>query len=388
MSTKTQTSEKTSECLSFGSITSHRDIPIRRAAKVDREDVEAKSKRKRRSHRRKPSKKTVVRTLIVLLLIILLLPTLVISCSVVAASANSDTEPESQRGVVTIGTDDVGYIEGAAEPICAWLQENSEMSDAGISAVLGHMDIESGLNASLSTEGTFGLLGWDSSLELELSETASRLGLDESSTEAQLIWFVDDLKTNHAPEYETLCASSDVKACACALHDAYGHESDILLASKANKATEYLAELASYDTQVIATDEAIPDEADGLAAKVVKAAYSTPATDEGYCAAWVDNVFRAAGVGSWNDKSGASMYEDWCTSSDLDDLKPGMIVAVSSCAGGGTTIYGHVGIYVGDGLVRDCNGECRTTELDTWIDSFGSAEHPIKWGWLGGKSLA
>jgi cell wall-associated NlpC family hydrolase len=65
-----------------------------------------------------------------------------------------------------------------------------------------------------------------------------------------------------------------------------------------------------------------------------------------------------------------------------------MIIAVSShnldAAG---RIYGHVGIYVGNGTVMDNIGYIRSTSVDSWISTF-SGVVPARWGWLGGVVLA
>jgi cell wall-associated NlpC family hydrolase len=43
-------------------------------------------------------------------------------------------------------------------------------------------------------------------------------------------------------------------------------------------------------------------------------------------------------------------------------------------------IYGHVGIYIGDGLVMDSLYYVRTVSLDAWIAEYsGMAE--VRWGW-------
>jgi hypothetical protein len=51
-------------------------------------------------------------------------------------------------------------------------------------------------------------------------------------------------------------------------------------------------------------------------------------------------------------------------------------------------LYGHIGIYVGNGTVRHCaSGVVMTQSLDSWISEFGVTSTP-RWGWLGGVALA
>lgn len=110
---------------------------------------------------------------------------------------------------------------------------------------------------------------------------------------------------------------------------------------------------------------------------LVLAAYRTPTAGGGYCAAWVSNVYVNAGFprpgGNANDQ-----YYWYCNSNDLSELRPGMMVAVPTHnhtkAG---RIYGHVGIYVGNGIIRENIGIVKDTKLSDWISYYGSS---AKWG--------
>ena len=110
---------------------------------------------------------------------------------------------------------------------------------------------------------------------------------------------------------------------------------------------------------------------------LVLAAYRTPTAGGGYCAAWVSNVYVKAGYprpgGNANDQ-----YYWYCNSNDLSELRPGMMVAVPTHnhtqAG---KKYGHVGIYVGNGVIRENIGIVKDTKLSDWIAYYGSS---AKWG--------
>lgn len=120
---------------------------------------------------------------------------------------------------------------------------------------------------------------------------------------------------------------------------------------------------------------------------VINACKSTKCPGAGFCALWVSNVFVNAGIGSYGGNA-CDMYRNYCKSSSTTALRPGMIVAVSthgkSVAGG---IYGHVGIYIGGGLMMDSIGYIRTIELSSWMSYYGDRV-TVKWGWLGGRALA
>ena len=81
------------------------------------------------------------------------------------------------------------------------------------------------------------------------------------------------------------------------------------------------------------------------------------------------------------------LYKYYCTLSDISQIRPGMIVAVSthshSSAG---RRYGHVGIYMGNGVVYDNEGYIRHISLLEWVSYYGDIVTP-KWGVLGNISL-
>lgn len=125
----------------------------------------------------------------------------------------------------------------------------------------------------------------------------------------------------------------------------------------------------------------------GSQAAVVAACQSTPSPGAGLCAMWVSLVFSKAGYGYYGGDA-CDMYSAWCTSSNRNDLKVGMIIAVSThshTAAG--RIYGHIGIYVGGGTVMDNIGYIRSSSVDSWINFYGTTVTP-RWGWIGGRVLS
>ena len=125
----------------------------------------------------------------------------------------------------------------------------------------------------------------------------------------------------------------------------------------------------------------------GSAANVIAACYATPSPGANWCAAWVTNVFRNAGMGSYYGNA-CDMYARWCCSSDRSALQPGMIIAVpTNTCGAAGRMYGHVGIYIGNNKVMENIGYIATTDLDAWCSYFGTLATP-RWGWLGGVPLS
>lgn len=121
---------------------------------------------------------------------------------------------------------------------------------------------------------------------------------------------------------------------------------------------------------------------------VVTFAYATPWPGPDLCAAWVENVVAGAGFGYYPGNAD-DLYERHCGLEDVRELKVGMIVAVPLLpVPGSRPDHGHVGVYVGDGLVRDsAERGLRTVPLDLWLLNYCLRSRP-RWGWLGGVALA
>ncbi len=120
--------------------------------------------------------------------------------------------------------------------------------------------------------------------------------------------------------------------------------------------------------------------------RIVDAARSVPSPGAGYCAMWVSQVYQAAGLG-YVSGNACDQYAQWCTSTNLDELKVGMIVAVPShphTAAG--SVYGHVGVYVGDGLVMHNTGTIDTTNILQWVGYYGATQTP-RWGFATTRSI-
>ena len=113
---------------------------------------------------------------------------------------------------------------------------------------------------------------------------------------------------------------------------------------------------------------------------IVNACYQVGSPGSGLCAMWVSQVYSRAGYG-YPGGNANNMYWNYCTSSNKGDLQPGMIIAVSTWTGTSAgRIYGHVGIYIGGGMVMHNVGSIQTMGLDTWINTYGTTVTP-RWGW-------
>ena len=119
---------------------------------------------------------------------------------------------------------------------------------------------------------------------------------------------------------------------------------------------------------------------------IINACSKVPSPGAGLCAAWVSDVFAYCGQ-TYLALDACDMANDFCKSSDLSKLKPGMLIAVKkhshTWAG---SIWGHVAIYIGDGKVMDNAGTIRVVDLDSWLWWYGDTVTP-KWGWYNNKAL-
>lgn len=167
------------------------------------------------------------------------------------------------------------------------------------------------------------------------------------------------------------------------------HDAEVLAAEQeAERARQAAAAAAASGTSYSRVDVTdLTQGATGSQQAVINAAYSVPSPGAGLCAWWVEDVFEVAGIGSFGGNA-CDLYYYWCYSSDKSQIQPGMIIAVSTYPSYGLgAIYGHVGIYVGGGIVRENVGYINERSLDAWISAF-SGSVPVRWGWMGGIALA
>lgn len=85
---------------------------------------------------------------------------------------------------------------------------------------------------------------------------------------------------------------------------------------------------------------------------IIRSAYSTGYAGADRCEAWAEQVYRNAGISVPMLASAWASYATYAMSDGLDDIKPGAFIYGS----GTSSIYNHVGIYVGNGLVMDNEG--------------------------------
>lgn len=115
--------------------------------------------------------------------------------------------------------------------------------------------------------------------------------------------------------------------------------------------------------------------------QIVGRCYNVPSPGVGLCSEWVSEVFYPV-LGSYLNGDACDMFWNWCHSRDISQLKVGMIVAVPTHTHTNAGArWGHIAIYVGNGMVMDNIGYIRTTSLAWWLNYYHTTATP-QWGWV------
>lgn len=300
------------------------------------------------------------------------------------------------------------------------------LDDLQIAAIMGNMYAESGMNPGSEEGGGtnangIGLCQWTNGRHTNLVNYAKSVGKSWTEVQVQLDFFWDHdswgywsraytIRSEHGPDGSenrsldpvggTLVSGSKRAFLASIdLKDAvrqfcYGWEGAGIPRLKvryeaADRYYELLTNPSDGDGDH-GNGTGAPQIAGASARQqtVVNMAYATPSPGQGWCAAWVTNVFRAAGVGYFGGNA-CDMCRSWCHSSNRSELKVGMIIADVSHPGTGAPglTYGHVGIYIGNNRVMSNEGPITVKSLDTFIRFYGAGTG-CKWGWIGGIDLS
>lgn len=95
--------------------------------------------------------------------------------------------------------------------------------------------------------------------------------------------------------------------------------------------------------------------------QIVGRCYNVSSPGVGLCSEWVSEVFYPV-LGSYPNGDACDMFWNWCHSRDISQLKVGMIVAVPTHTHTNAGArWGHIAIYVGNGMVMDNIGVASQT---------------------------
>ncbi len=298
-----------------------------------------------------------------------------------------------------------GNLSGVQAQVAMYLRQKG-FSDAAIAGIMGNMDNEGSWDPGTNEQGGggFGLFQFDGDNKTNFFAYCTANNLSPTDVTVQL-----DFVFNHPTE--EIISSWGTTLYETGFYDdligvggwdgtIYGDKNDFKTASDVVNATaSFMAcyercqsgETSHFDRRVesaqnfylqlisgsIFSGGATTEEGQ----RIVDACYTTPTTKEGACAMWVSDVIENAGF-TRPGGDACNFYWNYCTSDNIADLKPGMVIAVPSNSSGymGET-YGHVGIYIGDGNVISSVGYIRTESLDSFRSWNETNGFKCKWGW-------
>ena len=126
------------------------------------------------------------------------------------------------------------------------------------------------------------------------------------------------------------------------------------------------------------SNETVNDTQKKIVAVATNSAKYGISARSGYCQAWVADVYQAV-TGSRGSAHCALCAADmWAVSSDFSQIPVGATVY-----GYSSSKYGHVGIYIGNGMVAHNIGEIKIQSLESWIETYKG----FAWGFENGKEL-
>ena len=126
--------------------------------------------------------------------------------------------------------------------------------------------------------------------------------------------------------------------------------------------------------------------------RVVDAVYNTPSPGGALCLGWVCNVFQSLGI----NQRLPSAYEDFLATDTYSD-KDIPVGAVVYGTGSNSQGCGHIGIYIGDGMVADNqgpwggSGSVVVSDFETWCswqtDTIDGRSGYLGWDWFANHAL-
>ena len=267
-------------------------------------------------------------------------------------------------------------------------------SAAATAGIMGNMWRESGFDPTISQIGGGpgrGLCQWTVSDRWQnLIQWASSQGMDHMTVEAQCGFVDHELSGGGLGPWmakygslESFKATDDPAWAVAWFYDVFerGAHRGGDIAKSTPVAQKYYDMWHNY--------EEVPESSLGAGsapAALMAAIKSTGWPGASLCAMWVTNVLTNAG-GPHVGGNGNGMVRDWCHSSDLAELRPGMGIGVEYSNYGLGRTYGHIALYAGDDVVysSEVNGII-TYSVDKFIQTYGPASggSNVRWGWLGG----
>ena len=306
-------------------------------------------------------------------------------------------------GIQGARTSSTGSLVGNEAMVAQRLRARG-LADVQVAAIVGNMIQESGCIPSACQEGgpARGLIQWEGERDgvrygrfKTLCERAEAAGRDWSDVDVQIDFLMEELPGTFETYSDFLYTYDTGAVAGLGRHMSFDEWSRLTSLDEATEDFERVVCRGSIPNmdrrkanaqRVYAALTSTTGGGEEYASAtevqraIVDAAQRTPARAAGFCLGWVYDAFQNAGADmSWRVyENAAAAYWSLCHSSDRSELKVGMLVAAPSTSGAPRD--GHVGIYVGDGMVMHCTtGQVYTCTLDEWIAEFGTLSE-VRWG--------
>ena len=248
---------------------------------------------------------------------VLIIPVIIIIAVICTISGGSKGENAS-----------VGSLTGDEATIAQYLIDKG-VDRTHIAAIMGNMFQESGCHPTAlnSSSGAYGICQWLGGRKTGLENLAKKKGKDMSDLSVQLDWFWEEFAEScsgwNKAKYKVFCAQSDLKQCVYLFRSQFERcgESEAADANRLAQAQRiYDALGTSNGTNGIDGNGQDLKKATRRQKDVVNAANTTKSPGQGWCAAWVTNVFQSAGIGYFGGNA-CDMCRAYCTSTNVRDLK-------------------------------------------------------------------
>lgn len=252
-------------------------------------------------------------------------------------------------------------------------------------SILGYDDIsytdavDSGKYTDFCVDSVgYGLAQWtDVTRKTKLWNLAQSMGVSVGNLDMQLALLRQELSSNYSHVLNVLRNADSVK-----------EASDYVLTrfecplDQSNSAKEARASIGEYFYNKYVLGVGAEGALTAAQQSVIEIAMNSGAygirADAGYCQRWAAYCYSVAGFRLDSSASAKQSGLRYGVSSDFSIIPPGAAIY-----GRLQTQYGHVGIYVGNGLVYHNIGGVAVDTLEGFIKKYSA----WTWGWLGGTDL-
>lgn len=287
-----------------------------------------------------------------------------------------------------------------AQQIWLFLRQHG-FSAAAAAGVMGNMAQEVGDSLNPDTNeiggyGGYGLCQWTFERKTNLINWCNSNGYDYRTIEGQLNFLLYELEQPYYQQYLSDYKNiTDVWTATdrwlTYFEGATVRNETVNWNHRINAANEFYNQLLNYTGPTTTTGAGGSADTYGECPPDLSYAMSsTPFPGNELCATWVSQVFQKV-LGTYYGGNGNGQIRAYAHSSNLADLKPGMIIGDTwNVYGYYGPSCGHVAIYVGGGIVYSSEqGGIQTYTLDQFLSTYGPPNgSTVTWGWMGNTPLS